>query len=116
MTDAFRPAWWLPGPHTMTMWGKFFRKSELHDVRVERIATPDGDEISLVSDVERRSGPTLLLLHGLEGGMRSHYVAGIWAVAREHGWQTRMLLFRTCDDRMNRARRTYHSGETTDLA
>jgi predicted alpha/beta-fold hydrolase len=26
-----------------------------------------------------------------------------------------MLLFRTCDDRMNRARRTYHSGETTDL-
>jgi predicted alpha/beta-fold hydrolase len=26
-----------------------------------------------------------------------------------------MLLFRTCDGRMNRARRTYHSGETTDL-
>ena len=26
-----------------------------------------------------------------------------------------MLLFRTCDGQMNRARRTYHSGETTDL-
>lgn len=99
----------------MTMWGKFFRKSQLHDVLVERIATPDGDEISVVSDRERRSGPTLLLLHGLEGGMRSHYVAGIWAVARERGWRPTMLLFRTCDERMNRARRTYHSGETTDL-
>jgi len=115
MTDEFRPAWWLPGPHTMTMWGKFFRKSELHDVQVERIATPDGDEVSLVSDIERRAGPTVLLLHGLEGGMRSHYVAGIWAVARQRGWQPRMLLFRTCDGRINSARRTYHSGETTDL-
>jgi predicted alpha/beta-fold hydrolase len=47
--------------------------------------------------------------------VRSHYVAGIWAVARERGWQPRMLLFRTCDGRMNKARRTYHSGETTDL-
>jgi predicted alpha/beta-fold hydrolase len=115
MTDEFRPAWWLPGPHMMTMWGKFFRKSQLHDVNVERIPTPDGDEISLVSDLERRSGPTLLLLHGLEGGMRSHYVAGIWAVARQRGWQPTMLVFRTCDNRMNSARRTYHSGETTDL-
>jgi predicted alpha/beta-fold hydrolase len=42
-------------------------------------------------------------------------VGGIWAVARESGWQPRMLLFRTCDGRMNHARRTYHSGETTDL-
>lgn len=99
----------------MTMWGKFLRRTELTGVKLERIPTPDGDELSLASDATRRSGPLLLMLHGLEGGLHSHYVSGIWSVARQRAWQTRMLLFRTCDGRMNAARRTYHSGETTDL-
>ena len=115
MTSFFRPAWWLPDPHTMTMWGKFMRRREMSDVSLERIPTDDGDELTLAASTAPTSGPILLLLHGLEGGMRSHYVGGIWSVARERGWQVRMLLFRTCDGRMNKARRTYHSGETTDL-
>jgi uncharacterized protein len=97
------------------MWGKFVRRRELGDVRFERIPTPDGDEVSLASAASPDSGPILLLLHGLEGGVRSHYVSGIWEVARRNGWQPKLLLFRTCDGRMNSARRTYHSGETTDL-
>jgi predicted alpha/beta-fold hydrolase len=99
----------------MTMWGKFMRPRDLNEFVLERIPTGDGDEVTLVSVSSPTPGPTLLLLHGLEGGLRSHYVGGIWAVARQKGWQPRMLLFRTCDGRMNRARRTYHSGETTDL-
>jgi predicted alpha/beta-fold hydrolase len=99
----------------MTMWGKFMRGSDLTNVELERIPTPDGDELTIVSDATRRSGPLLLMLHGLEGGLRSHYVGGLWSVARQRGWQPRMILFRTCDGRMNSARRTYHSGETTDL-
>ena len=99
----------------MTMWGKFVRKRDLPDVEYQRIQAPDGDEITLVTPASRSPGPTLLLLHGLEGGVRSHYVGGIWDVARRKGWQPQLLLFRTCDGRMNSARRTYHSGETTDL-
>ena len=100
----------------MTMWGKFFRPSRLEGVRFDHLPTPDGDELSIASAYAPEDGPRLLLLHGLEGGVRSHYVGGIWAVARQLGWQPNLLLFRTCDGRMNRARRTYHSGETTDLA
>lgn len=99
----------------MTMWGKFFRRRESGDVQLEQIAMEDGDVITMATGATPVSGPQLLLLHGLEGGMRSHYVGGIWNAARRRGWQPRMLLFRTCDGRMNRARRTYHSGETTDL-
>jgi len=99
----------------MTIWGKFIRGRELSGLQFERVPTADGDELTLASAVTPNSGPILLLLHGLEGGVRSHYVGGIWAMARRHGWQPKMLLFRTCDGRMNRARRTYHSGETTDL-
>ena len=99
----------------MTMWGKFMRRRELPELRLERIPLPDGDELTIASAASPTTGPILLVLHGLEGGVRSHYVGGIWGVARQKGWQPRMLLFRTCDGRMNRARRTYHSGETTDL-
>jgi predicted alpha/beta-fold hydrolase len=99
----------------MTMWGKFVRRRELPALRLERIPTGDGDDLTLASAESPGSAPVLLLLHGLEGGLRSHYVSGIWGVARQRGWQPAILLFRTCDGRMNRARRTYHSGETTDL-
>ena len=99
----------------MTMWGKFVRRRELGDVRFERIPTPDGDEVTVASAATPHAGPILFLLHGLEGGVRSHYVSGMWDVARRNGWQPKLLLFRTCDGRMNSARRTYHSGETTDL-
>ena len=99
----------------MTMWGKFVRQRELPGLRLERIPAGDGDELTLASAASPASAPLLLLLHGLEGGLRSHYVSGIWDAARQRRWQPTILLFRTCDGRMNRARRTYHSGETTDL-
>lgn len=99
----------------MTLWGKFFRRSDLSALTVTQVPTMDGDELTMASVSEPGTGPVLLMLHGLEGGVRSHYVGGIWDVARRRDWQPRLLLFRTCDGRMNRARRTYHSGETTDL-
>ncbi len=115
MQNAFRPAWWLPGRHSMTMWGKFVRRSQLQGLLLRRFSAPDGDEITLATANMPRPAPRLLILHGLEGGMRSHYVGGLWAVAKARGWQPSLLLFRTCDGTLNRARRTYHSGETTDL-
>ena len=99
----------------MTMWGKFVRPRDLAELQLERIPTSDADEVTLASALSPTTGPVLLVLHGLEGGLRSHYAGGIWSVARQRGWQPKMLLFRTCDGRMNRARRTYHSGETSDL-
>jgi predicted alpha/beta-fold hydrolase len=82
----------------------------------ERWDTPDGDFI----DVHRLEGPIdaprLFMLHGLEGTIRSHYVAGFFAEAQRRGWSADLLIFRGCGDELNRARRFYHSGETTDLA
>lgn len=115
MTATFTPAWWLPDRHSRTMWGKFFRRVILPDVNFERLPTEDGDAVTLASASGRRHAPVLLILHGLEGGVRSHYVGGIWTGALAQGWRPMLLLFRTCDGRLNSARRTYHSGETSDL-
>jgi predicted alpha/beta-fold hydrolase len=79
----------------------------------------DGDEIEL-HRLEPQGGGAphrarLLVLHGLEGTIRSHYLRGLLALAQERGWTADALIFRTCNGEMTRARRLYHSGETTDL-
>ena len=115
---TYHPAWWLPGPHLRTMWGKFFRRRAAVPTRRERWETPDGDFVDLyrLDPPPGLDRPRLLLLHGLEGSPRSHYVAGLFAEAQRRGWGMDLLVFRSCGGEPNRARRFYHSGETTDLA
>ncbi len=113
--DTYRPAWWVPGAHAQTMWAKFFRRPASLPTRDERIETPDGDFLDLVHLDGRPGAPRLLLLHGLEGTRRSHYVTGLFEQARRRGWSATLLVFRGCGDELNRGARLYHSGETTDL-
>jgi uncharacterized protein len=116
MKRSFSPAWWLPGAHAQTMWGKFFRFDEIKDTRVERLETPDGDFVNLHHLDAPEGAPVLLLLHGLEGSVRSHYIRGLLRAAKARGWRAQVLVFRSCGGELNRSRRSYHSGETTDLA
>jgi predicted alpha/beta-fold hydrolase len=85
-------------------------------VRSERWDTPDGDFIDIHRLDAAPDAPRLFMLHGLEGTVRSHYVGGFFAEARRRGWGADLLVFRGCGPELNRARRFYHSGETTDLA
>lgn len=112
----FSPAWWLPGPHLPTIFGKFARKvPEAHD-RIERWGLPDGDSVSVARlDAATAESPTLAILHGLEGSVRSTYAQGLMHEARARGWGAAMLIFRTCDGRTPSVPRMYHSGETTDV-
>lgn len=115
---TYRPAWWVPGPHVQTLWGRLARKREEVPLRSERMRMPDGDEVELrrMSAPDTRSHPPhLLFLHGLEGTIRSHYVPGLFDQARRRGWSADLLLFRGCGEPPNLAPRFYHSGETADL-
>jgi uncharacterized protein len=116
---TYTPAWWVPGAHAQTLWGKFMRRGLVVPTRAERWPTPDGDSIEIrrldILDA-LPSAPRLLVLHGLEGTIDSHYLRGILDQARQRRWPADVLLFRGCNGEMNRAKRIYHSGETTDLA
>jgi predicted alpha/beta-fold hydrolase len=84
--------------------------------RRERWETPDDDFLDLLRlDARDPAAPTFLLLHGLEGSVRSHYIDGTLSLARARGWEANLLFFRGCGGEPNRQRRSYHSGETTDL-
>jgi predicted alpha/beta-fold hydrolase len=115
MNQSFSPAWWLPGAHAQTMWGKFFRRLELHDTRIERLETPDGDFLNVHHLDAPADSPVLVLLHGLEGSVRSHYIRGLLHEARRRGWRAAVLVFRSCGGEPNRLQRSYHSGDTGDL-
>ena len=112
----YRPAWWLPGGHLQTLWGKFGRR-RVH-VPTERVLlrASDGDDIELHHLAGPRGAPHVVLLHGLEGSRTSHYVGGMLAQAHRRNWSATLLVFRGCSGAPNLARRFYHSGETTDLA
>lgn len=112
----YRPAFWLPGAHLPTIWGKRVRRqTQVHD-RVERWSTPDEDHLSIARCGRIRSGrPHLLVLHGLEGSTHSNYAQGLLQGARDRGWSADLMLFRSCDGSVNTQRRLYHSGETSDL-
>jgi len=112
--DMYTPARWLPGPHGQTLWGRYFRRVPRLKLRHERWETVDSD----IVDVYRLAGdddaPHLLLLHGLEGGLHSHYARGMLAEAQRRGWHATFLIFRSCGPELNLLPRFYHSGDTAD--
>ena len=87
---------------------------------MERWATPDDDFLEVHRlDAPRGSTaetPHVLLLHGLEGNLHSHYAQALLREMRRRGWSADLLIWRSCGSEPNRARRFYHSGETEDLA
>jgi predicted alpha/beta-fold hydrolase len=79
------------------------------------LGTEDGDFVDLVRLDAPAGSPRIVVLHGLEGTEKSHYVRGLFVEASRRGWGADLLLFRGCGREMNRAPRFYHSGETGDL-
>ncbi len=86
------------------------------------MATDDGDFVDLdwsepapTSPRDQTINPLLLILHGLEGDVRSHYVGGMLREAAAREWRAVVLHFRSCSGELNRLPRFYHSGDTGDL-
>lgn len=112
----YSPAWWIPGGHLQTLWGKLFRRRVPLPTTLLRWDTPDGDFLEVHRLAAPEGAPRLLLLHGLEGTVRSHYAQGLLGEAARRKWGADLLIFRSCGSEMNRTRRFYHSGETSDIA
>ena len=114
-TDDFRPAGWLPGPHAQTLWPGLCRRRPRLALRRERLELPDGDFLDLDWTPGDR-GPIALILQGLEGSSDSHYARGLLAAVARRGWRSLVLHFRGRSGPPNRLARSYHAGDTADLA
>lgn len=115
MDGCFQPAWWCRGPHMQTLWARAVRRAPHPLLQRERMELPDGDFIDL-DWMDNGGGPIVIVLHGLEGSSDSPYARGILAAFERRGWRGVVMHFRGCSGEPNRLARSYHSGDTGDLA
>jgi predicted alpha/beta-fold hydrolase len=112
--SAFRPAWWLPGPHLQTLWPSLTRPRPSLALERERVELADGDFIDLA--LGPGDGPTVVVIHGLEGDLHSHYAGSTLSALAAAGFRPAFMHLRGCSGELNRLPRAYHSGASDDLA
>ncbi len=113
LESGFRPAWWLRGRHAQTLWPVWFRRRRALRLRWEKLELGDGDFLELAWSGPE-GGPVVLLLHGLQGSVYSHYAAGMMRRLNQCGLRTCFMHFRGCGREINRLPISYHSGKTDD--
>lgn len=111
----FRAAWWLRNRHAQSCWGPLVRRQVPIDYERQSWDTPDGDRLTVCLHRGEIDKPWVLLLHGLEGTINSFYITAFNHAFHALGWNVATMLFRSCDGEINRSRRIYHMGETSDL-
>ena len=111
--SRFRPAWWLPGPHLQTIWPSLTRHRPQLTLTRRRIELTDGDFIDLALGVG--TGPRVLVIHGLEGDLQSHYAGSLLDALSRHSYRPIFMHLRGCSGEPNRLARSYHSGASEDL-
>lgn len=112
----FRAPIWARNPHTQTLLGALRERVGSEVLTRERVTLPDGDFLDLDwLTPAPRTGPAVLILHGLEGSSRSPYITRLLRQCRAAGWQAVVMHFRGCSGEPNRLPRGYHAGETGDL-
>lgn len=112
----FKPAWGLGNAHGQTIAARYLRRLALPNLQLERWHTADDDFLRIHLLAGEHDAPTVLISHGLEGSVQSSYVVSLLKAIQHVGWQAVVFEHRSCGGEMNRARRLYHSGETSDLA
>lgn len=115
MSHGFKPAWWCRNPHLQTIVPNRLLPRPALQFRRERIELTDGDFVD-VDWTRGTDGPIVLLLHGLQGSSRSHYAVRLAYACQRNGWRAGVVHFRGCSGEPNRLARSYHSGETGDIA
>jgi uncharacterized protein len=113
VTSSFVSAWWLPGSHLQTLWPYLFRRSSFK-FKNQRLELPDGDFVDLCWN-KNKTGPIVVIFHGLEGSINSPYAAGLMSAIENVGWRGVLMHFRGCSGVTNRLDNSYHSGHTDDI-
>lgn len=116
MTPFSAPLW-ARNRHLQTVWAPLFRTLTPPARRREKLELPDGDFLNLDRvDADGERAPLAILLHGLAGSGDSIYIAGMQHALRDAGIGSVTMMFRGAGGEPNRLARTYHGGDTGDLA
>lgn len=111
----FTPPWWARNPHLQTIFPRVFPIQKDLLVENERLKTDDGDFIELAWYRKAKVPKGIVVIfHGLEGSIESHYAQSLIARLDKLGWWSVLMHFRGCGPTPNNLPRSYHSGDTGD--
>jgi len=115
LKSSFRVPSWAKNRHMQTIWPRFIQKRLPLDYTMERLTLPDDDFVDVAwGPKPSETSGVVVLFHGLEGSIRSHYANDMMAKLSVNGWQVVMMHYRGCSGVPNLKARAYHSGETED--
>ena len=117
-SSAYQPAAFLFNGHLQTIVPSTLRRVPEVQYRRERLELPDGDFVDLdwslaAAEPAARLG---IISHGLEGASSRPYVRGMARALNQAGFDALAWNYRGCGGETNRLLRSYHLGDTGDLA
>jgi len=113
--SSFRVPSWAKNRHVQTIWPRFIQKRLPLTYSMERLTLPDDDFVDVAwGPKPAEVSGIVVIFHGLEGSIRSHYANDMMANLSVNGWQVVMMHYRGCSGVPNLKPRGYHSGETGD--
>lgn len=113
--SSFTAPRWARNRHIQTIYPRFIQRRLPLRYTIERIKTADGDFLDLAwGPSPAKLTGIVVMFHGLEGSVHSHYANDMMATLSQGGWQVVLMHFRGCSGEANITPRAYHSGETSD--
>ena len=101
--QSFRPPWWLRNKHIQSLYASVIKIRSVADLQWEELTLSDGDFVDIAWAGPAPVGaPVLILLHGLEGSVYSHYIQEMIALFSARDWRIAVMHFRSCSGRINR--------------
>ena len=97
--SKFCPAVGLSNAHLQTLLPLLLNRPRNNYIE-QTLELDDGDFVDLIWTAKpENSRPIVVVFHGLEGSIESHYVSRIMPVLQQHGWTG--LLMHECGIKMN---------------
>ncbi len=111
---SYKPIFPFTHAKVSTIYPFIFRPKGKIVYKRNRISLPDDDFLDL-DLIQNNKKELAILCHGLEGDTSSKYLRRLAGHLVDNDYDIVAINFRSCSGEMNRAKRLYHSGETTDL-
>lgn len=114
--SQFVPAAGLANAHIQTILPTYCMPLKSFPSRTERFELPCGDYMDGTWTDKDTQGPTVILLHGLQGSCQSHYIQSLMnAIYYDTNWNALAINLRGCGQDKQRKLKQYHGGDTEDI-
>ena len=114
--STFKPGKFLSNPHVQSMLPTLIcNRWPTLALQRERVELSDGDFVDLAWHSEAKTGPIVLLIHGMTGDHEAAYVKYLMPAMAARAWRPVLMYYRGFSGEQNRFDVVTHAGRTNDI-